>query len=229
MKKTEMMVLAMVAVMLIGLGGPVWGKGEPKDIFNRGITIIHDQSEDVLAEVYCADIENARITEVGRDLVDLSITPVEAIPEAPEEAFLAYFWQFQGTCSEALCTEDPTAMRNALVAIWEKDGDEGAWSANWAEIYCCEPMTDLYLDPETKLTFEEGGVRVRTSIRNLDDFFTQEAGEEYPTLKWFAGVRLVPFIDEDLANTAPVDVVPEVYNDEPEALATWEGHEPVPE
>lgn len=225
MKKRKLMVLAMVAVMVIGLGTQVWGKGEPKDIFNRGISMIHDLEGDTLLidcdstnpDSMCslpagtelpgyADIENARITEVGRGQVDMSITPCEPIPAEPTEAYLAYYWQFQDVCSDFSDVD-----KNAMVVTW--DGNTKTWSGNWAVISCTEP--EIELGTPVGVSFEEGGVRVRAL---MEDLLTKEGSP----LKWFAGVRRLPFDQPTFTKTLPVDVVPEVlgvnFSEEPPSL-----------
>ena len=207
MKKTEMIVLATMAVVFIGLGSLAWGGGEPKDIVNGGITVIHDETEDFLGDAPdYADIENARISEVGKNRIDMSITPAGAIPAEPEEAYIQYYWQFPGVCDDGSPTD-----KYGMVATWtgpEEPEETGIWSANWIETDCITHETWKGASADS-ISFEEGGVRVRAS---LDDFWAE--GVEDGELYWFAGVRLAP-------NELPVDVVPEVYNNPPEIFATW--------
>jgi len=215
MKKTKLNVLTTMAVIFIGVGSLAWGREAPKDISNPGITVVHDEEGDI-SLVYCnesdddpctvpsdvgvvplsTDIVVTRITEVGRDQVDLSITPAVAITLPPSVNYIAYSWQFPGDCSDD--------SLEAIVVTWQ--GEEGEWSASMVRTPDCNvpDVKESTLIEEAKITFEEGGVTLRLPSYVFPNEFN-----------WYAAVSLSD-------HTLPVDVAPDVMGESPELPATWE-------
>ena len=171
------------------------------------------------------DIKTAKITQIGKGRVDLSIALHEPIPLEPPYGFVNYFWQFEGGC----VTGEP-GDKDAISIAWH--GDTKTWSANWIVITNCNPRAIAMGDP-IPFEFAEDGVKVRVALADL-----LTATEETGTLIWHAGVRRVPFIytintgsgPVQITHTVAVDYAPDVvelvpapqYIDYPEEPATWE-------
>jgi hypothetical protein len=162
------------------------------------------------------DIKTAKITEVGRGRVDLSIALHAPVPAAPPVAFVSYFWQFQDGC----LVPSPTD-KDGIRVHW--DGD--MWVANWYVILSCDPRAIVQGDP-VDFVFTEDGVMVRVS---LSDLITRGGAP----LDWYAGVRRLGFAHPVFTHTVPVDVAPDVveFNPSPPPIlihledpATWEPH-----
>lgn len=117
MKRRCLIVLATVAAMVIGLGSLASVQGSDIIVSVPGISILEDSKDDLqlkncsasAPDVACSlppnvpqylpeyfDIKSARITQIGRNLVDLVIKVYEPIPAGPPYGFVSYFWQFKG-------------------------------------------------------------------------------------------------------------------------------------
>ena len=160
------------------------------------------------------DIKTAKITEIGGGRVELFIALYEQIPETPPVPFVTYFWQFQDGCIDPSPTD-----KDGIRVNW--DGD--VWSANFFVVTSCDPRTVIH-GASVDFRFTEDGVRVRIS---LDDLLTK-AG---PSLRWYAGVRRLPFIHPTFSHTVAVDHAPDVaeFNPtpppaqiHPEPPASWD-------
>jgi hypothetical protein len=243
MKKQCLIVLAIVATMLIGLGSLALAQsGVVAQV--PGNTVVQDPAGDFLLRncdpshpnIPCSmppnsplalpgyfDIKTAKITEIGRGRVDLAISLYEPIPAEPPYGFVSYIWQFAGGC---VGPNPQPGDKDAINVVWSG----GTWSAYWVVITNCSPRTLENGDP-VPFEFTEDGVKVRVA---LDDLLT--ATSEEGTLEWFAAVRRVPFIytisppPVRITHTVPVDFAPDVqaFNPtpppvliEPEDPATW--------
>ncbi len=163
-----------------------------------------------------ADIKTAKITEIGGGRADLSIALYAPIPALPPVPFLSYFWTFQDGCLEPSPTD-----KEGIRIRW--DGD--MWGANWFVITSCDPRTIVQGDP-VEFRFTEDGVMVRVSLADL----LTHGGTP---LRWFAGVRRLPFVHPTFTRTVAADVAPDVIEFNlspppvlinPEDPATWEPH-----
>ena len=163
------------------------------------------------------DIKTAKITALGEDQVDLSISLYEAVPQNPTAQFVSYYWQFQDGCTEPSPTD-----KNAIFVYW--DGNTNTWSGYWSVITSCNPRSVIIGAP-VQFKFTDDGIKVRVS---LDDLITEEG----QTLKWYAGVRRLPFVHPFFIHTWPLDVAPRVIDVNysttppsaiyPEDSATWD-------
>ena len=105
--------------MLIALGGLVSVEGSEIVASVHGNTVVQDPESDLLPRncnplnlgILCSvppgesldlpgyfDMRTARITQIGRGWVDLSIGVYEPIPAGPPYSFVSYIWQFEGGC-----------------------------------------------------------------------------------------------------------------------------------
>jgi hypothetical protein len=239
MKKQCLIVLVTVAAVIFGLESLALAQsGVVAQV--PGNTVVRDSEGDLLLRNcntdfpghFCSlpptaplvlpgwfDIKTAKITQIGRERVDLSIQLYEPIPTAPPYPFVAFFWQFQDGC----VVPSPTD-KDGIRIVW--DGDTGTWSTNWFVITSCNPRTVIFGDP-VPLNFTEEGVKVRVE---LGDLLANGTSPGSPLL-WFAGVRRLPFIHPTFTNTLPVDYAPDVeaFNPspppvliQPDDSATWE-------
>jgi hypothetical protein len=241
MKNKCLIVLATVAIMVIGLGSLASVKGSEIVASVHGNTVVQDSKSDLLlrncdpnhpgipcslppgAPLYLPgyfDIKTAKITQIGAGRVDLSIKVYEPIPAEPPYPFVNYYWQFEGGC-----VKPEPGNKAGISIIWNVD--VGEWRAHWYEITSCSPPKTELAGP-VPFEFTGDGVKVRVA---LDDLLT--AMDEGEPLVWFAGVRRVPFIyklDGVQIRTNAVDYAPDVvaflpppdYITYPEDPATWE-------
>jgi hypothetical protein len=238
MKKSCFLVLITIVTMFVGLNGLTLAQDGSAYVSVPGNTLVQDWEDDFLLEKCnisfpdrpCSlppnstlvlpawlDIKKAKITQIGRGFVDLSISVYDFIHEMPLAPFLSYYWQFQDGCLEPSPTD-----KDAIVVHW--DGNTDTWSANWVVITSCDPRANEMGDP-VDFQFTEDGVKVRVSLNDL----ITEIG---PSLRWFAGVRRLPFIHGVFSRTLPVDVAPDVIEFDytttppsiikPEDSATWD-------
>ena len=243
MKKKCLIVLATVATMVIGLGSFASVQGSEIVASVPGNTVVKDSEGDLLLrncnsdypDIPCSlppgtsldlpgyfDIKKAKITQIGRGRVDLSIALYEPIPAEPPYPFANYYWQFEGGC-----VEPAPGNKSAISIVWRDwGGGTMEWRANWLEITNCNPRTIITGDP-VPFEFTEDGVKVRVA---LDDLLT--ATDPGEPLIWHAGVRRMPFT-HPVFNTVGVDYAPDViefnpfspippYFIYPEEPATWE-------
>lgn len=219
--------------------------GSEISVAKPGITVVQDPKDDLLLRncdpthpgIPCSlppgapldlpgyfDIKTARIGQVGKGFVDLSIALYVPVPAVPPDPFVAYIWQFEGGC----VTGQPGG-KAAINVVWNYQGSQ-QWTAFWVNITSCDPRKIDIGDP-VPFIFTPDGVKVRVA---LDDLLT--ATNEEGTLEWYAAVRRVPFIytlpdGPTFSNTVPVDLAPDVtaFNPtpppgviHPEDPATWE-------
>jgi hypothetical protein len=239
MKKQCLIVLAIAVAMIVGVESLAFAKsGVVAQV--PGNTVVQDSQGDLLLRNCdpslpnepCSlppgaplalpgyfDIKTAKITEIGRGRVDLSISLYQLIPEEPPYPFLSYIWQFQGGC---VGPNPQPGDKDAINVVW--DADTGTWSAYWVVITNCSPRNLAIGDP-VPFAFTEDGVKVRVA---LSDLLT--ATDEEGTLEWYAAVRRLPFIRPPFTHTVPVDFAPNVqaFNPtpppiliEPEDPAIW--------
>lgn len=239
MKKQCLIVLA---TLVIGLGSLASVQGSEIVAFVYGNTVVQDPEGDFLLRncdsaqpsIPCSlppnasqdlpgylDIKKAKITQIGRGRVDLSIELYEPIPAEPPYSFVNYFWQFEGGCV------DPKPGNKAAISVLWRDWGGGTmeWRANWLEITSCNPRT-IAMGDEVPFKFTENGVKVQVA---LDDLKTAIDLDE--PLIWHAGVRLVSFTHQVFISSVGVDYTPDIiefnpapppYLNEPEDPATWE-------
>ncbi len=243
MKKQYLIVLATVVAMIVGLGSLALAQsGVVTQV--PGNTVVQDPEGDLQLRncdpshpgISCSlppgaplalpgyfDIKTAKITEIGRGLVDLFVAVYEPIPAEPPYPFVNYFWQFEGGC----VVRGP-GSKDSVGIVWH--GDTRTWSANWSVITSCNPRTIEIGDP-VPFEFTEDGAKVRVALDDLP----MVAGED-ETLVWFAGIRRVPFIyptspgGSVYYNSTGVDYAPNVikflpppiYITYPEDPALWD-------
>jgi hypothetical protein len=242
MKRQCLVVLATVAAMIIGLGSLASVQGSDEVMSVPGIMILEDLQGDLqlrncnttLPGIACSlpvdasgdlpgyfDIKSARITQIGKGMVDLVIKVYEPIPEAPPYGFVAYIWQFQGGC---LLGYPPQGDKYSISIVWK----EGVWEANWYVITDCDPRTITKLN-SVPFEFIVDGVKIRVAWNDL-----RLALDSDGQLTWHAAVRRLPFIyapdGQGFPNTTGVDYAPDVaalppcpecYS-QPEDPAIWE-------
>jgi hypothetical protein len=248
MKNKSLIVLGIVATMVIGLGSLDSVRASDIIVSHPGNTVVKDSGGDLLLRncnadypnLICSlhplaplslpgyfDIKKAKITQIGRGRVDLSIQLYEPIPAVPlSYLFIDYFWQFEGGCVDP----QPGNM-DGIRVHW--DGSE--WTANWYVITDCDPRTSALAEP-VPFEFIEDGVKVRVALADL--LTAIDPGEP---LVWYVGVRRIPFQDyqppgyPEFLYTTGVDYAPDVLEfldcglppvppcySEPEDPATWE-------
>lgn len=233
--------------MIIGLGSLTSVRGSDIVVEHPGITILEDLSGDLLLRncnatypsIPCSlpplaplslpgyfDIKSARITQIGRGLVDLVIKVYEPIPGTPPYGFVSYFWQFKGGCV------DPQPGNKDSISIVWKQWEDGTWEwrASWYVITGCDPREIEVGDP-IQFKFIEDGVKVRVP---LDELLT--AADPNEPLIWHAGVRRIPFIYQppgypEFPHTAAVDYLPDVIEFldcglPPTPPCSWEPEDP---
>lgn len=246
MKRQCLIVLATVAAIIIGMGSLASVQGSDIVVQIPGITLLEDSSGDLLLRncnaaspgIICSlhpeaplslpgylDIKSARITQIGRGLVDLVIKVYEPIPATPPYGFVSYFWQFKGGCV------DPQSGNKDSISIVWKDWGSGTreWKAYWYVITSCDPRTIAVSDP-VSFEFIEDGVKVRVALEEL-----LTAADPDEPLIWHAGVRRVPFVYQPdgyppFPHTTAVDYLPDViefsanppYYWYPEDPTTWD-------
>jgi hypothetical protein len=227
-----------LAVLLLCLCGMTFAAEGSADVARPGNTVVHDWMDDFLI-VECSqdcldcpctlppnaqlplpswmDLRKAKITQIGNSRIDLFITLFAPIPETPPVPFLTYFWQFQDGCIEPSPTD-----KDGIRLNW--DGNTATWSAHWMVITSCDPRT-IEIGAPVPFRFIADGAAVRVSLEDL----IVEAGDP---LKWYVGVRRLPFVHSLFSSTFPVDVAPDVidfdYTTEPPSVihpedsATWD-------
>ena len=171
------------------------------------------------------DIRQAGITQIGRGMVDLTISLYEPIPAVPDYPFVSYFWQFEGGCVVNLGGGDKAGIHVTYAYV---PGEGYQWTATWLEIISCSPRVFEKGDP-VPFVFTENGVKVRVPLNDL--LTAVNASGEF---LWHTGVRLVSFGHPAFINSMAVDHLPDVldfknYTPEPphfvwfpEAPAMWE-------
>ena len=237
MKKQCLIVLAMVATMLIGLGSltPVQS-GVVAQV--PGNTVVQDSQGDLQlwncdpdhVNHPCSllppdaphdlpgyfDIKTAKITQIGRGRVDLSIALYEPIPTESPFPFVAYIWQFEGGCA---VTPPPGTLNKAGVQVVWTTWPDGIteWRANWFVITQCTPTRQIDIDEVTVVPFifTEDGVKVQVLLSDL--LTAIDPGEP---LFWFAAVRRIPFIRPPFTRTVPVDFAPDIEAFTPDGTLT---------
>jgi hypothetical protein len=142
------------------------------------------------------DIRTAKIHQIGKDRLDLSIALHEPLPSAPPAPFLAYFWQFQDGC-----VHPSPSDKDGIRVLW----DGNMWFAHWYVVTGCNPRTVAQGNRIERLDFTEDGLRVRVALAEL---LTQVGSTP---LLWFAGVRRLPFIHPVFTATLALDVAPDVF------------------
>jgi hypothetical protein len=152
------------------------------------------------------DIRQAGITQIGRQMVDLTINVYEPIPAVPDYLFVSYFWQFEGGCVPPVPGTEPSPGDKAGIHVTYSciDG-ECKWRATWLEITSCSPREFSLGDP-APFVFTENGIRVRVG---LGDLLT--AIDTHGQFLWHTGVRLVPFGSPVFINSVAVDNAPNVF------------------
>jgi hypothetical protein len=245
MKKQCLILLATVGAILTGLGSLALAQsGVVAHV--HGNTVVQDPANDLLLRdcihdypgIPCSlppgapldlpayfDIKTAKITQIGRGRVDLSIALYEPIPAEPSYPFVSYIWQFQGGC---VGNPPETGTKAAISIVWH--GATKTWTANWYVISNCNPRQITEAESIADWNFTTDGVMVRVA---LDDLL--EATDDGRTLVWHAAVRRVPFVytlndGTEIKNTVAVDYAPDVVElidtppyviNHPEEEATW--------
>jgi hypothetical protein len=237
MKKQCSIHFMVLLVSLLGFGSTVLAKGDSVKASVPGNTVVQDLAVDLMLincdpaspEQICSlppgapqdmpawlDIKAAKITEVGENQVDLSISLYEPVPQNPPVQFVSYYWQFQDGCTEPSPTD-----KNAIFVYW--DGNTNTWSGYWSVITSCNPRS-VIIGAQVQFKFTDDGIKVRVS---LDDLISNES----QSLKWYAGVRRLPFVHPKFTHTWPLDVAPRVIDINsspppfaifPEASANWD-------
>lgn len=247
MKKQCLILPVIVVFALVGLGSLASVRGSDIVVEIPGITILKDSEGDLQLrncnvyhpDILCSlhpeaplylpgyfDIKSARITQIGRGLVDLVIKVYEAIPAVPPYPLVNYFWQFKGGCV------NPQPENKAGITVhWNGT----VWTANWYVITSCYPERTFDLGNPVPFKFIEDGVKVRVP---LDELLT--AADPGEPLVWHAGASRVPWKDYQPPDypifpfTTGVDYVPDVIELipcfpppgpcywEPEDPTTWE-------
>ena len=226
MKRHCLIVLATVAAMVIGTGSLASVRGSDIVVQIPGTTILEDSSGDLLLRrcngtypgIICSlhpeaplslpgyfDIKSARITQIGRGLVDLVIKVYEPIPATPPYGFVSYFWQFKGGC-----VDPQPGNKDSISIVWQDWGSGMEWRAYWYEITQCEPDRQILRGDPVPFEFIEDGVKVRVP---LDELLT--AADPDKPLVWHTGVRRIPFIYHppgypEFPHTTAVDYLPDV-------------------
>jgi hypothetical protein len=242
MKKQCLIVLAIVATMLIGLGSLALAQsGVVAQV--PGNTVVQDSQGDLLLwncnpnfpNHPCSlppgaphdlpgyfDIKTAKITQIGRGLVDLFIALYEPIPAEPPYPFVAYIWQFEGGCA----VPNLGVNKAGVQVVWNTWPDGiTEWRANWFVITQCTPVREIDIDEVTMVPFKftEDGIKVQVALSDL--LTAKDPGEP---LFWFAAIRRIPFIRPPFTHTVPVDFAPDVEAFTPDGTligledpATW--------
>jgi hypothetical protein len=152
------------------------------------------------------DIRQAGITELGREMVDLTINVYEPIPAVPDYPFVSYFWQFEGGCVPPDSETPPSPGDKAGIHVtYSCIVGECKWRATWLEITSCSPREFSFGDA-VPFVFTENGVRVRVP---LDELLT--AINTDGDFLWHTGVRLVSFSNQVFQNSMAVDNAPNVF------------------
>jgi hypothetical protein len=246
MKKKCLIVFVAVLAMMVGLGTLALAQSGVVAQVN-GNTVVQDPANDLLLrdcihnypDIACSlppgevldlpayfDIKTAKITQIGRGRVDLSIALYEPIPAEPSYPFVSYIWQFQGGC---VGTPPKTGNKAAISIVWH--GATKTWTANWYVISNCNPRQITEAESIADWNFTTDGVMVRVA---LDDLL--EATDDGKTLVWHAAVRRLPFVytlsdGTEITHTVAVDYAPDVVElsdtppyyvtNHPEEEATW--------
>lgn len=245
MKKECLILLVTAATMVIGLGNLALAQSRVVAQVH-GNTVVQDPPGDLQLRncdpdhpgIPCSlppgaplglpgyfDIKKAKITQIGRGLVDLSIAVYEPIPAEPPYGFVSYIWQFEGGC----VGPNPQPGDKAAISIVWRSGTK-TWTANWYVITNCNPRAIAEAGSIPDWNFTSDGVKVRVA---LSDLLT--ATNDVGTLIWHAAVRRVPFIytlsdGTEIGNTVAADYAPDVvefnptpppYVFNPEDPATW--------
>ncbi len=244
MKKRCMAVMAIVAAMSVGLGGLALAQSRVVAEVH-GNTVVQDPPGDLLLrncdpahpDIPCSlppgaplalpgyfDIKKAKITQIGRGQVDLSIEVYEPIPAAPPYGFVSYIWQFAGGC-----VNPQPGNKDSISVVWQDWGNGLEWRAYWYVITGCAPRQIVRGDP-VPFEFTEDGVKVRVALEDLLTAIDPDPGY----LEWHAAVRRVPFIYfvglVKITNTTAADYAPDVvefnptpppYVLNPEEPAAW--------
>ena len=223
-----LIVLIGVAVVLAGLGilAPAMTTGASRVTQAPGNTVVVDDIDDLILLKahptkwwwHCSlppwvepeevppwmDIMNAKITQLGRGRVELSMVLHAPVPEAPPPPFgwLSFGWQFEGGC----VTEPEEPQKDNIAVHWHEDF---GWWAQWGEILTCVPREVQVGDPIEDFSITGAEVRVQVE---LDDLMLAVGPEE--ELLWHAGVRRLPFVWKldgvHKWKTITVDVAPNV-------------------
>jgi hypothetical protein len=146
-----------------------------------------------------ADVKTAKMHQIGRGLVDLSVSTYGIIPSQPPHWF-AFYWQFEGGCYP---TDHQVTDKDSISVVW----DGQSWSAHWNKVLSCNPRICVKGDP-VDFWFEDETVRVRIGSNEL---FLE--GAEGEAIYWFAATRRMSFIHPKYERTQPLDRTPE-YPDE---------------
>jgi hypothetical protein len=138
------------------------------------------------------DIKTAKITQLGSDMVELSMVLQEPVPQEPSYNFLYYNWLFRNSNGEF-----------TLVSVWW----EGDWHASWLK-----PPDNQNYGPVNRVFFEDDTIKVRIS---LEDLINKVSGDAF---MWSARVGRV---HAGPPLSAPVDACPGEPTSEPQ-WAEWE-------
>ncbi len=229
MKKQCLIPLAIVAVALFGLGSLAVAQSRVVAQV-PGNTVVQDPPGDLLLKncdashpaIPCSlppgaplalplyfDIKNAKITQIGRGLVDLSIGVYEPIPVNPPYGFVSYIWQFEGGC-----VNPQPGNKDSISVVWQDWGNGLEWRAYWYVITGCTPRQIMRGDP-VPFEFTGDGVKVRVALDDLLTAIDPDPGY----LEWHAAVRRVPFIyfvgPVQITNTVAADYAPDVVEFNP--------------
>jgi len=144
-----------------------------------------------------ADVKTAKMHQLGRSLIDLSISTYGMIPARPPYPWFSFYWQFEGGCY----TDRKVTDKDSISVIW--NGEAQSWSAHWNKIISCNPR-EIEIGGPVDFWFEGETVRVRISS---NDLFLEGAEDE--AVYWFAASRRLPFIHKTFTRTQPLDRTPE--------------------
>lgn len=152
-----------------------------------------------LASPAWTDLAGARITQLGRERVDLVLRLQEPVPDAPP-FFVAYAFVFENGCrvGDTGLPTGPTE-KDAAVVVWDGSG----WHAHWLVVTDCDPRTAVAGAP-IPFAILDDTIRMRVPLSEL----VARAGEP---LEWYAVARRLPFVHPLFTATLPVDVAPDIF------------------
>jgi len=217
MKRLFLIMLATLATAFLGLNDLTFAEDGPAYVSVPGNSLVQDGEYDFLL-VHCnealpdapcslppdatlpppgwMDIKKAKITQIGNERVNLSITLREPVPETMTMPLFHYLWTFQDVCIE------PSPTDKYAIAVWW-NGNTGMWRGAWVVVTSCNPRA-FYIGDPVDFLFTEDGVKVQVP---LHDLITLSG----PSLKWYAYTRILHWTHPLFNSVQPIDIAPNVW------------------
>ena len=140
-----------------------------------------------------ASVLQAQAGESRVDRVTLNMALWAKVPLRPSEPYISYFWESGGPC----LSDSHEQVNRLFQLVWD-----GSWSAHEGAITNCDPSS-LVEGAAVPFVFANSRQVVRLEVA-LGDLVPPNT-----SVRWHAGVRLIPFNDSTYTNSTAVDLAPD--------------------